>query len=108
MGEQSKWFCKGCGKTLHPYRLTRVGIGVHHYDLDKDSSRDGLLNCGPVVEVLPMSEVEKIERVKEIVTKWALSDTDAAHALEDTEAFMAIIEALEFDPYLSVGASAGE
>ena len=49
-GAVSKWVCDGCGKTLHPSHLTRVGIGVHHYDRDKDRFGDGLLNCGLVRE----------------------------------------------------------
>jgi hypothetical protein len=48
----TKWVCDSCGKTLHPSDLTRVGIGVHHYDYNKDISRDGLLNCGLVKEVV--------------------------------------------------------
>lgn len=50
--KRTKWVCSGCGKTLHPSELTRVGIGVHHYDYDKDHNRDGLLNCGLVKEVI--------------------------------------------------------
>ena len=46
----SKWICEGCGRTLPPSDLTRVGIGVHHYDRDKDRNGDGLLNCGLVKE----------------------------------------------------------
>lgn len=45
-----KWICTGCGRTLQPYDLTRVGIGVHHRNPDTDTT-DGLLNCGPVRQV---------------------------------------------------------
>ena len=45
---EGKWVCEGCGKTLHPSELTRVGIGVHHYDRDKDTDGNGMLNCGLV------------------------------------------------------------
>lgn len=44
----TEWFCEGCQRRLSPHELTRVGIGVHHYDRDKDTNKDGLLNCGLV------------------------------------------------------------
>lgn len=49
--EEERWKCDNCGRTLHPSSLTRVGIGVHHYNEDKARLRDdssGLLNCGLV------------------------------------------------------------
>lgn len=46
----TEWVCEGCGKALQLHELTRVGIGVHHYDHDKDVNGDGLLNCGLVKE----------------------------------------------------------
>lgn len=52
MAKDVEWICEGCGRSLHPSSLTRVGIGVHHYDSDKDRNRDGLLNCGPVKQKL--------------------------------------------------------
>jgi hypothetical protein len=103
---EPKWVCKGCGKTIPVHQLTRAGIGVHHYNHDKDVLGDGLLNCGLVAEVFPMSDAQKIERIKEIVTKWALTD-----ALDGTEAFLAIMELLEFNPYenkAAIAAAAGD
>lgn len=44
----AEWRCEGCEQTLHPSSLTRVGIGVHHYNPDRDERGDGLLNCGLV------------------------------------------------------------
>lgn len=41
-----------------------------------------------------MSDQEKITKVKEIVTEWALDDSSSA-----TETLIAIMETLEFDPY---------
>lgn len=46
--EREEWICEGCGKKLSPHELTRVGIGIHHYDPEKDKHGDGLLNCGLV------------------------------------------------------------
>ena len=46
-----------------------------------------------------MSDQEKIERVKEIVSKWALDDN--SNALTSTVAFIEIMEVLDFDPYES-------
>lgn len=41
-----------------------------------------------------MNDQEKLEKVKEIVTEWALDD-DA----NGTDALVGIMEALEFNPY---------
>lgn len=47
---ETEWFCEGCQRVLHPSSLVRVGIGVHHRNVDKDYHGEGLLNCGPVRE----------------------------------------------------------
>lgn len=47
---QKEWRCESCERVLDPSLLTRVGIGIHHYDPDKDHNHDGLLNCGLVTQ----------------------------------------------------------
>jgi phage N-6-adenine-methyltransferase len=54
---QSEWLCEGCGRSLHASDLTRVGIGVHHYNRDKAGPfGSGLLNCGLVRRIQTASE----------------------------------------------------